>query len=68
LPFGLRFDDSPEWLEHRVGSAPYRRKDGPLTGHALWHFDRASLHVVYSTVENHLFRVMLMAPGYWQDL
>jgi hypothetical protein len=24
--------------------------------------------VLYSVVENHLFRVLLMAPGYWQEL
>jgi hypothetical protein len=68
LPFGLQFDDSPEALVARVGAEPARRTDGKLTGRALWHFEHCSLQVLYSTVENHLFRVMLMAPGYWQEL
>jgi len=68
LPFGLHFDNSPETLVARVGAEPARRTDGKLTGRALWHFEHCSLQVLYSTIENHLFRVMLMAPGYWQDL
>lgn len=68
LPFGLRFGDSPETLAATVGAEPARRTDGKLTGRALWHFEHCSLQVLYSTIENHLFRVMLMAPGYWQDL
>jgi hypothetical protein len=68
LPFGLSFDTNPAALEALVGRPPDRRSDGNLTGHALWHLPGCSLHVLYSTVENHLFRVMLMAPGYWQDM
>lgn len=68
LPFGLRFDDSPAQLEVRVGRPPVKRKDGPLTGYARWHLEHCSLQVLYSTVENHLFRIMLMAPGYFQEM
>ncbi len=68
LPFDLRFDDSPELLFQKVKFPPQKKSDGLVTGHALWHFRRFSLHVLYSTVENHLFRVMLMAPGYWHEM
>lgn len=68
LPFGLHFDDSPEALVHKLGAEPARRTDGKLTGRALWHFEHCSLQVLYSTIENHLFRIMLMAHGYWQEM
>jgi hypothetical protein len=67
LPLGLKFDDNPGRLDKVIGRPPASRKDGPTTGHATWHMNEFSLHVLYSTLENHLFRVMLMAPGYWQD-
>jgi hypothetical protein len=67
LPFGLSFDDSPETLFKKIPHKPGKQSDGPTTGRALWHFDEFSLNVLYSTIENHLFRVMVMAPGYWQD-
>lgn len=68
LPFGLSFDDSPEGLAARIGAPPDRQDDGSMTGRMLWHLETVSLQVLYSTIENHLFRVMLMAPGYWHEL
>jgi len=68
LPFGLSFEDSPAMLQARIGRPPAQRKDGPTTGLARWHLEHCSLQVLYSTIENHLFRVMLMAPGYWQEM
>ena len=52
----------------KVGVKPVKQKDDDLDGDALWHFDRFSLHVYYSTLENCLYRVMVLAPGYWQSL
>jgi hypothetical protein len=68
LPFSLHFDDSPEILWKKIKTSPDKKIDGSTTGHALWHFERFSLHVLYSTIENHLFRITLMRPGYWQEL
>jgi hypothetical protein len=68
LPFGLKFDDNPVVLDERIGRAPDTRRDGRTTGYARWHLAHCSLQVLYSTVENHLFRVMLMAPGYFQEM
>lgn len=68
LPFDLAFEDTPDALLAKVPAPPAKHVDGRLTGHALWHLPALSLHVLYSTLENHLFRVTLMAPGYWTDM
>lgn len=68
LPFALDFNDSPSMLAQKVGAAPTERRDGKLTGHAIWHLEDCSLQVLYSVIENHLFRITLMAPGYWRDI
>ena len=67
LPFAIEFDDDPDLLFKKVGRVPNIKNDGPMTGHALWHFDGFSLHVLYSTIDNQIFRAILMAPGYWTD-
>ena len=68
LPLGLDFEDSPEALLEKIPHKPEKHENGRTTGRVLWHFEQCSLQVLYSTIENHLFRVMLMAPGYWQNL
>jgi len=68
LPFGMRFDDDPNTMLRKAGVKPVEHRDEYLDGAALWHFERFSLHVYYSTLENCLYRVMVMAPGYWQSL
>jgi len=68
LPFGLSFEDSPADLADKIGTKPAKVRDGNRTGHMLWHLGAGSLHVMYSTIENQLFRVMLMAPGFWQEM
>ncbi len=67
LPFGLDFEDDPETLFKKIPHRPSKHDNGQNTGRALWHLEQCSIQVLYSTIENHLFRVMLMAPGYWQD-
>lgn len=66
LPNGLTFDDSPETLFTKIASLPVQQSDSPLTGHAVWHFDDYTLHVLYSNVDNRLLRVKLIAPGTWR--
>ena len=68
LPFTLTFEDSPETLITKLNRPPDRQDDSKTTGHALWHFDACSLRVLYSNIDNHLIRIMLMAPGYWHEL
>ena len=60
LPFNLLFDDSPSCLDKKIGRTSDFRKDGPMTGYAHWQFDAFSLRVLYSTIENYIFRVTLI--------
>lgn len=66
LPFDLSFEDSPEAAERKLGRAPEERLDDAYSGIALWHEPEFSLRVFYSTVENRLARVSLIAPGVWK--
>lgn len=66
LPFDLDFEDSPETAERKLGRAPDERLDDEYSGIALWHEPDFSLRVFYSTVENRLARVSLIAPGVWK--
>lgn len=62
LPFGIRMNDAPSQVLSKVGRLPVRRSDGRLTGSALWYFDRFSLHVLYSTLDNLVYRVTVSRP------
>lgn len=66
LPQGLDFEDSPEVLFTKIPTSPVRHADSTLTGHAVWHFDDYTLHVLYSNVDNRLLRIKLIAPSTWK--
>jgi hypothetical protein len=70
LPHGLAFEDDPSALFQKItgrtGLAPVQHADSALTGHAVWHFDDHTLHVLYSHLDNRLLRVKLIAPGTWK--
>jgi hypothetical protein len=63
LPCGLTFDDSPEMAMQKLGRAPDAQADEDFSGIAVWHEPRFSLRLVYTTMENRLLRVSLVAPG-----
>jgi hypothetical protein len=63
LPYGLTFDDSPEDAVRRVGRAPDAQHDDDFTGIAEWREPAYTLRVLYTTMENRLLRVTLVAPG-----
>lgn len=65
LPMGIRFDDGPETVLARVGRSPDEGSDTEFSGFILWHFPDFSLHVYYSTVDNLVLRVRILAPGVW---
>ena len=65
LPFALTFDDGPETPITKLKRRPEIQDVSKTTGRALWHFDTCRLHVLYSNIDNHLIRIMLMAPGSW---
>lgn len=66
LPLGIAFDDSPEVALQKAGLAPDEHRDEDFTGYALWHFPDYSLYLFYSTMENVILRVRVMAPGAWE--
>jgi hypothetical protein len=66
LPEGLDFEDSPEVLFRKISQTPVQRSNGPTTGHAVWHFDECTLHVLYSNLDNRLLRIKLISPGTWR--
>jgi hypothetical protein len=68
LPFDLDFDDSQSTMLAKVGVRPAVHEDADLQGFALWHFPHFSLHVQYSNLENVLYRITIMQPGYWKPL
>jgi hypothetical protein len=64
LPYAIRFDDSPETAVGKVGRPPDIQDDESFSGHAVWHESTLTLHIFYSTMENRILRVSLIAPGY----
>lgn len=64
LPFGVAFTDSQSALAAKLGCPPDVREDEERTGFVIWHFQHFSLQVEYSTIENRLMRITLIAPGY----
>jgi hypothetical protein len=67
LPFAIDFEDSPGVVFDRVPAPPAAREDEFLMGSGLWRFSDWDLHVLYSTYENVILRVTVMAPGYWES-
>lgn len=65
LPLGLDFDHSIDQIIATLKANPVRREEGGVTGFALLHFPAFSLHLLYSTIDNNLLRITVMAPGYW---
>jgi hypothetical protein len=65
LPLGVRFDDSPDMLLAKVPAPPDDRFDAEFTGWMLWHLPQYSLQIHYSSMENFVLRVRIMAPGVW---
>lgn len=62
LPCDLAFSDTLDQMVEKAGRSPDVRTDDSLSGTAHWRFDAYTLSVVYSTVENRLLRVAMMAP------
>lgn len=61
LPHGLDFEDSLKVLIEKISSPPVQQSDSILAGHAVWHVDRYTLHVLYSNIDNRLLRIKRIA-------
>ncbi len=64
LPCGLSFDDSPEMAAQKLGRAPDSQDDEDFSGTASWNEPEFTLFILYSTINNRLFRVGVVAPGF----
>jgi len=65
IPFGIRFDDSPETAVRKVGRQPDHQTDEWFSGYAVWHDLPFSFLIFYNTMENRMARISLFAPGFW---
>jgi hypothetical protein len=65
LPRGLQFDDSPEVVFRKMVRPADVLSEDPYVGYALWHFPEYSLQVQYSTIDNWIMKVQVLAPGVW---
>ncbi|WP_449432742.1 hypothetical protein [Pseudomonas putida] len=66
LPSDLDFEDCPRALFSKIPSPPAKQGNSDLTGYAVWHFAKYTLHVLFSNIDNRLIRVKLTAPGVWK--
>jgi hypothetical protein len=67
LPHGLCFDDSPEVVFQKMGRPADVQSEAEFDGHALWHLPDYSLQVHYSTMDNWILSVRILAPGVWDE-
>lgn len=63
LPCGLNFEDSPEMAVGKLGRPPDLQDDEDFSGTATWNEAEFTLYIFYSSIENRIFRVGLIAPG-----
>jgi hypothetical protein len=64
LPCGLNFEDSFEMAAGKLGRLPdLQDDDEDFSGTATWNEAEFTLYILYSNIENRLFRVGLIAPG-----
>jgi hypothetical protein len=59
LPFGLSFDDSPAQAFGKLPGRPDEQRETGLGGSAVWRLRSCWLQVVYSTLDNLVWRVSL---------
>jgi hypothetical protein len=62
LPYDLTFEDSQNDLYEKIGRKPMAFSDETFSGRAEWNFERFTLTVLYSNVQNRIARVLLQAP------
>ena len=65
LPLGLTFKTAFPDVVSAVGRPPDGGQDGHLSGHAVWHLKDYTLHVQYDNVDNVLWSVSMLRPGFW---
>jgi hypothetical protein len=67
LPNGLTFDDSPEVVFRKMGRPADVLAEETFDGYALWHLPTYSLQVHYSTMDNWILNLRILAPKVWDS-
>jgi hypothetical protein len=57
--------DFPEVVFQKMKRPPDVLSESDFDGHALWHFPEYSLQVHYSTMDNWISNLRILAPGVW---
>jgi hypothetical protein len=63
LPMDLDFDDPMPVVMEKVGAPPDKEALDENDGYQRWHLARTDLHVLYSLLEDRIYRVTLLAHG-----
>jgi hypothetical protein len=66
LPKGLDFDDPVEVAAAKVDMPPDQESFDEHEGYQRWHLARTDLHVLYSLMEDRIYRVTLLAHGCYE--
>jgi hypothetical protein len=67
LPYGLAFDDPPAMVTTKLGGPPFWSSFDERDGAERWRFERADVHVLYSVLEDRIYRVTLLARGCYDN-
>jgi hypothetical protein len=62
LPFGITMNDSPAAMFAKVPAEPVKKSERKMSGSALWELPPFSLHIVYSLLDNLVYRVTVGRP------
>lgn len=63
LPWGLELDDTPDSTSAKAPGEPAEQLIDPEDGYQEWQTQTCSVHVLYSYLEDRIYRVTLLARG-----
>ena len=66
LPNGLDFDDPVAVVVAKLGTPPVAESFDGRDGYQRWRLARTDLHVLYSQLEDRIYRVTLLAHGCYE--
>jgi hypothetical protein len=61
LPYGINFDDTREVVLDKIGAEPARSRIDTEDGYDEWRFERIRLHILYSFLDQRVYRVTILA-------
>ena len=67
LPWGLSFDDPQQQVQQRSSGVPVQQNFDRDDGSQRWLVDGYDVHILYSFLEDKIYRVTLLAHGCYND-